>query len=128
MHVQSPPDASIYKYFTKDQKNIFLLELAKGKPSNAVVIAVDKDQLITDSENDPLLLSKWLSIAIRAGITAKINVKAKNYVCSIGRINLILPIYLAWASVDKNVARQYFSQCNSFYHPLAFSTIENALK
>jgi aminopeptidase N len=95
---------------------------------NAKMAQLDAAFDLTKSKNNEIA-HVWLLQALRHGYYDMVKERLKDYMISIGRRKLIVPLYAELAKTEKGmkVARATFKIARPGYHPLAQGTIDKLL-
>ncbi len=89
---------------------------------------LDKAYQLTQSQNNEIAHA-WLLLSIKRRYAA-VNERLEDYMISIGRRKLIVPLYkeLSKDKTSLEFAKRVYQKARSGYHPLAQGTVESILK
>jgi aminopeptidase N len=96
--------------------------------STSQLAALDNQFTLTDSANSEIAHA-WYLVALKTGYTA-VMPKLKQYLISIGRRKLIIPLYKQLATTPQGLAfaREVYQQARPGYHPLAQGSVDTLLQ
>lgn len=124
----SPENYAHFNKYYSNLKVIFIERLLERKAdvTLAVLERIDADYNLTNTL-DPECKQRWFPLGIMTAYD-KVVTPSHTFISSQGRLKYLTPIYRALLATDQMaLARQWFEENITFYHPLAIDTLSKLL-